>query len=479
MDLTFAWLLHKQELALRELVAPSTKHFSLAQTNELEDATEFIQPESLVLTVGIAFKDHPTDLGRYIDHLADAGAVAVGFGTGLTFDAVPEQVLDAARRRGIGVFEVPRRIPFISIVTAIHQEQRRRTQVEQQQLIDAQEHLTRSAIPGSLDMLASAAAELLDASVRITGPGAAPVAVAESAGYSAAVERGERMRSSTQRLVSGPQRPYSLQIRSHRRPPAALVRHCAGLADMLLARPAELRAARNELNAFALSARFGLGDSTTLLPRGFDTPIDDSGLTRPVVITADRPRALEQARAALDSAAEAHGHFLYAAALDAVSMVVLVHPEHSGADLLESLGSVAQRVRVAVGRPVPAAELAEPHIRALKARCAVLALGGSALPGSSRASWLTEPAVAEALVAQRRELFGVLEAEDAVRNTDYARTLSVFLQHGGQLAHTADALGVHRHTVRSRMARIQKLCGIDLSDPATFAEAFFAATAEV
>ncbi|WP_230471764.1 helix-turn-helix domain-containing protein [Corynebacterium fournieri] len=87
--------------------------------------------------------------------------------------------------------------------------------------------------------------------------------------------------------------------------------------------------------------------------------------------------------------------------------------------------------------------------------------------------------MAEALVAQRRELFGVLEAEDAARNTDYARTLSVFLQHGGQLAHTADALGVHRHTVRSRMARIQKLCGIDLSDPATFAEAFFAATAEV
>ena len=99
MDLSFTWLLYKPELALRQVVAPSTSRFALAQTNELEDATEFIQPDSLVLTVGIAFKDSQTDLGRYIDHLADAGAVAIGFGTGLTFASIPEQVIAAARRR--------------------------------------------------------------------------------------------------------------------------------------------------------------------------------------------------------------------------------------------------------------------------------------------------------------------------------------------------------------------------------------------
>ena len=73
----------------------------------------------------------------------------------------------------------------------------------------------------------------------------------------------------------------------------------------------------------------------------------------------------------------------------------------------------------------------------------------------------------------------MLETEDTKHQTDYARTLAVFLQQGGQLGHTAEALGIHRHTARSRIARIQELCGIDLSDPATFAEAFFAATAEV
>ena len=129
MDLSFTWLLHKPELALRQVAAPSAGSFALAQTNELEDATEFIQPDSLVLTVGIAFKDNQSDLGRYVDHLADAGAVAIGFGTGLTFATIPEQVVTTTRRRGIGLFEVPRHIPFISILTAIHQEQRRRAQL--------------------------------------------------------------------------------------------------------------------------------------------------------------------------------------------------------------------------------------------------------------------------------------------------------------------------------------------------------------
>ncbi|WP_288832677.1 helix-turn-helix domain-containing protein [uncultured Corynebacterium sp.] len=45
---------------------------------------------------------------------------------------------------------------------------------------------------------------------------------------------------------------------------------------------------------------------------------------------------------------------------------------------------------------------------------------------------------------------------------------------GGQLAQTAEALGIHRHTARNRIARIQELCDVDLSDPATFAEIFFA-----
>ena len=91
MDLHFSWLVNNRPLALVQLVAPGSATFSVVQPSELEDASEFIQPHSLVLTVGIAFKDREEHLAAYIDHLADAGAVAVGFGTGLIFQAVPDR----------------------------------------------------------------------------------------------------------------------------------------------------------------------------------------------------------------------------------------------------------------------------------------------------------------------------------------------------------------------------------------------------
>lgn len=465
MDLSFSWLRNTSSLSLTELVSPAASTFTIAQPSELEDASEFIQPHALVLTVGIAFKDRPEKLGNYIDHLADAGAVAVGFGTGLTFAEVPELVIDTARRRGLGLYEVPRRIPFISIITAIHQEQQRRQSREQQLLIDAQERLTTSAIPGSMEGLLRESAQLFGARVRLFALDRSMVAEAQSVDFDPAVSA----RTVTHRLAHG-----SLEVRSARSIPPALIRHCAGLADMLLARPVELRNARNELNAFALALRFNLLDATTSLPASLSTPTSEDGLTRPVVVSADQSRALERARAALDSDAQARGQFLYATSVGADSFLVLFHPSHSTAEILSAFGPAGRRVRVVIGRPVLATKLDAEHIRSLQTRCLTLALGDHALPGSAEVSWLAEPAVAQALRTQREELLGRLEHEDNLRGTEYARTLTVFLRHNAQLSATAEALGIHRHTVRARMAKIQDLCEIDLSDPATVAQAYFA-----
>ncbi len=476
MDLNFSWLLNSRPLALRQLVAPSNPTFSVVQPSELEDASEFIQPHSLVLTVGIAFKDRAAELGRYVDHLADAGAVAIGFGTGLTFPAVPETVVDTARRRGIGLFEVPRRIPFISIVTAAHQEQRRRSFAEQQKLFDAQELLTHTATAGSLDALLKESARVLDARVTITTAQDVLVGTATSPAAAAAEEAGEKLYYSSYRMAVRGARHHTLEVHAVRQLTASsrsLVRHCAGLADMLLARPSELRAARNELNSFALSVRLGLGGETSLLPPQFDSPIDESGLTRPIVVAADGQRDLDRALAALDDAAEDNGHFLYAAPVARGSTLVLVRADQPISEVLQAFGPTARLVRVAVGRVVAAEDLNADVIGALAAGAGLLALGEHSLPGITQLPWLREPAVERALAARRAELFGRLSIEDERHGTDYARTLTVYLRHGGQLAQTAEALGIHRHTARNRIARIQELCEVDLSDPATFAETFF------
>ncbi|WP_052847947.1 PucR family transcriptional regulator [Streptomyces avicenniae] len=60
-----------------------------------------------------------------------------------------------------------------------------------------------------------------------------------------------------------------------------------------------------------------------------------------------------------------------------------------------------------------------------------------------------DPAVAPLLGAEHREL---------------ARTAEVFLDHAGQAARTAAALGIHRQTLYYRVSRIERLTGLDLAD---------------
>ncbi|MFB9311339.1 PucR family transcriptional regulator [Agromyces hippuratus] len=56
-----------------------------------------------------------------------------------------------------------------------------------------------------------------------------------------------------------------------------------------------------------------------------------------------------------------------------------------------------------------------------------------------------------------------LTEHDAESGTALLTTTRTWLEHGGQFDATAQALGVHRHTVRSRIALAERLLGRDLS----------------
>ncbi|MDK6259617.1 PucR family transcriptional regulator [Corynebacterium frankenforstense] len=478
MDLSFGWLLAQRSLSLRQLCRPTVETFSFVQPSELEDASEFIQPDSLVLTVGIAFQDRPEQLPRYIEHLIDAGAVAIGFGTGVGFPTVPEQVLTTARRRGVGVFEVPRHVPFISIVTTAGQEQRRREQLEYQRLVDAQARLTTTAVTGSLRGLLTAGAELLAARLVLRNADGEMIDSAVSPELTRAETAGERTFYSAYRMASRADRHHSLEVSSAKAlntQDQALVRHCTGLADMLLARPADLRSARNDINSLALALRLDLSDGPLQLPADRDWPVDAEGMTRPVVVAADNARLLARARHAFDAASEQQGRFLYALNVSSTCFIALCRPGQSAETLLDMFGPTATKVRIAIGRLVPVDEIDADYVSSLATRAFHLGVGEHLGPTDTDMSWLAEPAVRSAFRARAAEIFGPLREHDATHGTEYARTLTVYLRHGGQLSATAEALGVHRHTTRNRIAQIQRICELDLGDPAVFAEAFFAA----
>lgn len=64
---------------------------------------------------------------------------------------------------------------------------------------------------------------------------------------------------------------------------------------------------------------------------------------------------------------------------------------------------------------------------------------------------------AESLSAFADAVLGPVDAAD--RAADLLRALTAFLEHNGQWAQASAALGVHRHTMRSRIDAVEKLTG--------------------
>ena len=64
-----------------------------------------------------------------------------------------------------------------------------------------------------------------------------------------------------------------------------------------------------------------------------------------------------------------------------------------------------------------------------------------------------------------RKWLGTLLEYDERRSTDLVGTLTSYLEAGGNYAHSARALNVHRNTLRYRLKRIQEISGYDLGDP--------------
>jgi DNA-binding PucR family transcriptional regulator len=63
-----------------------------------------------------------------------------------------------------------------------------------------------------------------------------------------------------------------------------------------------------------------------------------------------------------------------------------------------------------------------------------------------------------------REWLGALMDYDDTNNTDLVATLSNYLEHGGHYDGTANAMHIHRSTLRYRLGRIHELTGHDLDD---------------
>ncbi|MGV0807991.1 PucR family transcriptional regulator [Mycolicibacterium setense] len=76
------------------------------------------------------------------------------------------------------------------------------------------------------------------------------------------------------------------------------------------------------------------------------------------------------------------------------------------------------------------------------------------------------------------EILGPIRGHDGVRGTDLLHTLAVYVREQRSMTHSAAELGIHPHTLRYRLGKIEELTGRRLADTQHLAELWWAIQAD-
>jgi purine catabolism regulator len=503
---TLASLVQHPALKLRVLAAEDRLDAEVrwAQASELLDPVPYLDGGELLLTTALKLDvDDPEQLRSYVERLRAAGVVGLGFGIGVNHAEVPAALLAACHSVGLPLLEVERRTPFIAIGKAVSAA----IAAEQLQALSAgfaaQRELTRAALSGDghralLEKLAGQVdgwAALYDISGALTH--AAP-------GWAA--RRAARLTEEVRRLRDRPA-------------PASVV---VG-ADAEGGEAAEDD--RIELQSVGTGAlpRAVLAIGTGAPPGTVARYAVQSAVAVLTLIT-ERSRAFEAAERRLGSAvlhlllsgepehARAVGGELYGSLLDAPLRVLVAESAETDP---EAFATAVESAAARAGEPVLAVPDAGQLVLLVAEGGAVLAacetyaresgtegaapdggvvIGVSAPAGPTSADSAYQQARQALLVAKRRGQPIVehdevatgsvlpLLADDAVRafadgtlrplyehdaqgRGDLVASLRAWLSRHGQWDAAAAELGVHRHTLRYRMRRVEEILDRSLDDP--------------
>jgi purine catabolism regulator len=99
---------------MTEHCATSTAPISWVHTSEHRDPSPFLRGQELLLTTGMNLHDRAAR-ELFVSRLHAVSAAGVGYGTGLVHHEVSRDVVAAAQRLGLPLFEIPVTLPFIEI----------------------------------------------------------------------------------------------------------------------------------------------------------------------------------------------------------------------------------------------------------------------------------------------------------------------------------------------------------------------------
>ncbi|QTE01244.1 PucR family transcriptional regulator [Streptomyces cyanogenus] len=478
-----------------------------AHVSELADPVPYMEGGELLLITALKLDaEDPEAMRRYVRRLVGAGVVGLGFAVGVNYEEIPEALVDACAQEGLPLLEVPRRTPFLAISKAVSAA----IAADQYRAVTAgfaaQRELTRQALnagpEGVLTVLAAQVdgwAALYDAS------GAVVAAAPEWAGRRAArltteVERLRERAAPASSVVGGPEHEDRVELHSlgtGRRPRAALavgtaaalgtaeryaVHSAIALLTLTTERSRSLHAAEQRVGTAVLRmllagepdhARAVAGDLYGgLLDAPFRMIVAESGSG-----TAGEP--LAELAEAVESAAARAGEAVLVVP-EGERLVVLAADRGAAVGACAAIAAAREVERAApeqgrveddalvVGLSAPAGPIAAAaaYKQAEQALSVARRRGRVLVEHEQLAAGSVLPLLADdAVKAFADGLLRALHEHDATGRGDLVASLRAWLSRHGQWDAAAADLGVHRHTLRYRMRRVEEILGRSLDDP--------------
>ena len=471
--LTVAELLDDGSLGLQLVAgrAAVDREIEAAAVSELANPGPWLQGGELLLTIGLLLPDNTDGCRSYIGELDGAGvrAVGLGLGTELPHQRAPDRLIAAADELGMPLLTVPDPVPFIAVTKAVFAYRARAERQELEQILRTQRALTAAAVsPGGLLGILAAHRE---------ATGRAGVVVDQLGRVLAQTDPGgdrlvERMSGLLDSVRDRGLTAAAADISDGRRRELHALGAQRLRAWLLIDGPAELPAADQitgdlvSLLSLELERRHGLDAAqrrgrAQVLDRLARGAVDDVVAARWLASLGLRDTDMRAAAVAAPEDADDMAADLLTTLPDALVRVVgnvveLAVPLDT--DLPAVLATLAADRAAGIGIAV------RPGAVAVSLRQARSALPASRVRGRhlhaeeiASARLLLNAVGTESLQAYTDAVLGPLDAND--RATDLLRGLTAFLEHNGHWVAAANALRVHRHTMRNRIETVERLTG--------------------
>lgn len=422
-------------------------------SSDLPDPTPFLADDLVLLTTGAQLAATPA--APYVARLAARGVLGLGFGAGVHREDPPDDLVNACAAHGIPLFEVPYGTPFIAVARAHAEAIAAAAYARRTWALEAQRALAIAALRGldaaltELSRRLQTGVTMFDAAGALVHTHPASATGGELAAHAAALLARGATASET---IEHEDTAYTLFTLGR----TGRLRGVIGIAAAAL--DPEARTVVTSVIAMAGLA-LEQGEQISRQRRLLDAEVLTL-LRGGAVAAAARVRSLPSAPvviAVADAPAAASAQWWATRAPAALvtesdDRVVMLLPASAAAALDAYADALGVRVGVSERVPYDGVERARAQAFAAERRPGA---GAQRYAASGIRHLLGGD---DARLAAETRLAPLRAADPGLVDT-----LRVWLEHDARVEQAADALGIHRHTLRARIAQASSLLGADLA----------------